>query len=241
LKEAISQADKENYNLIQFDRFEFFMTDNDNESAKSIKEKLKFYSWESDIHYRAWKYFPGIRAEPRGGEYPVFPEEHKYKIYPRKFVFRHYRFRSKEQAKKKVADVPPRINDTAAKTLGGFMDYDSVSKSHFPLITDHRLLTKYNEDNNWNYEGNYHPFHRTDKFKTKEELFTSDGSLKEKVPNDMDLKLAIKVRTNRIVELQNTLEKFKVNREELLNRIRKLNDEKAELLDSLRKFRGEKD
>ena len=42
LKDAIIRADNDNYNLIQFDMFNFFMTDNDNESAKSNKEKLKY-------------------------------------------------------------------------------------------------------------------------------------------------------------------------------------------------------
>jgi len=49
LKEGITQADSEGYNLIQFDRFDFFMTDDDNESAKSIKEKLSYYSYHGDF------------------------------------------------------------------------------------------------------------------------------------------------------------------------------------------------
>ena len=241
LKEAISKADSEDYNLIQFDRFEFFMTDNDNESANSIKEKLTYYSWESDIHYRAWKFYPGIRVEPPGGHYPVFTEEQKYRIYPRKFVCRHYRFRNKEQAEKKLTDVPSRINDTTQKKMGGFIDYDSLSSSHFSLIVDHKLLTKYREDNNWNYEENYKPFSKGRNFKTKEDLFTSDGSLRRKIPNELDLKLALKNRKNEVVKLQDILSKARANREELMDRIKKLKDENARLQNSLKKFRDEKD
>ena len=240
LKEAISQADADGYNLIQFDRFEFFMTDSDNGSAKDIKEKLRFYSWESDIHYRAWKYSPGIRVEPSGGHYPVFLEEQKYRICPRKFVCRHYRFRNEEQAKNKIAQVLPRINDTAQKKMGGFIDYDSLSKSNSLLITNHKLLTKYNEDNNWKYEGNYLPFSHGGKPKTKEELFTSDGLLRNKVPDNLELKLILKNRKNRLDELRKYLKKFKTDREQLLKRIKKLKVEKTELSDKLKKLKDGK-
>ena len=80
LKEAISKADNEGYNLIQFDRFDFFMTDNDNESAKEIRKKLTYYSYQDDFVYRAWKYFPGIIANYMSGHYPIFPVGHQYKI-----------------------------------------------------------------------------------------------------------------------------------------------------------------
>ena len=84
LRDAIKQVDQEGYNLIQFDRFDFFMTDDDNESANSIKEKFRYYSYQGDFTYRAWKYFPGIRNEDVAGHYPIFPDGHKYKIWPKK-------------------------------------------------------------------------------------------------------------------------------------------------------------
>jgi len=52
LKQAIEDADKDGYNLIQFDRFDFFMTDDDNEDAKSVREKLKYYSSSLEIYSR---------------------------------------------------------------------------------------------------------------------------------------------------------------------------------------------
>ena len=78
LKEAIEQVDSEGYNLIQFDWFDFFMTDDDNESATSIREKLRYYSYQGDYIYRAWKFFPGIRIGDVMGHYPIFPDELKY-------------------------------------------------------------------------------------------------------------------------------------------------------------------
>jgi len=90
LKDRIIQADTEGYNLIQFDRFDFFMTDNDKENAKSIKEKMSYYSCQGDYLYRAWKYVPGIRIGDAEGHYPIFPDRSKYKINPGKLVLRHH-------------------------------------------------------------------------------------------------------------------------------------------------------
>jgi len=59
LKEVIVEVNNLGYNLIQFDWFNFFLTDNDNYSGKSVKERLPYYSWASDFLYRAWKVVPG--------------------------------------------------------------------------------------------------------------------------------------------------------------------------------------
>ena len=80
LKEVIEQAESNGYNLIQFDWFDFYMTDNDNDSAKSVKEKFQYYTYVGDFNYRAWKYYPGIRMGDTAGHYPVFPKSIKYKI-----------------------------------------------------------------------------------------------------------------------------------------------------------------
>ncbi len=205
LKEAISQADADGYNLIQFDGFEFFLTDNDNESATTIKEKLRYYSWQFDFLYRAWKYMPGIRVEYAGGHYPVFPEEQKYRILPRKFVARHYRFRSKEQARKKVANFLPRINGTPEKEIGWFKTYKKMQEyNDFPLIADHGILNKYEEDNKWNYERKFCPYlARTPP--TREELFSHDGSLINRIKSMIEFELELKNSRKRILELENQL------------------------------------
>ncbi len=122
LKNGIAKADSAGFNSIQFDWFDFFMTDNDNNSTKTIKEKLLYYSWSNDYLYRAWKYIPGIRIFIRGGHYPIFPDGHSYKIYPNKFVLRHYKFRSNEQAKKMLLDRIKRLQGSTAEKLGWSMN-----------------------------------------------------------------------------------------------------------------------
>jgi len=200
LKEVIEKVDSEGFNLIQFDRFDFFMTDDDNESAKSVKEKMPYYSCHGDYLYRAWKLFPGIRMGYAGGHYPIFPDGHPYKIYSKKFIMRHYKFRSKEQAKKKMSDT---IRGTAYEQKGSINNkmkddektgvnkhIKNILKQDFSQKVDHKFLTKYNEDGQWNYKITYHPY--MDEIPPKkEEVFTKDGKLKIKQKNVWELHMEL--------------------------------------------------
>lgn len=198
LKDGIQQADSEGYNLIQFDRFDFFMTEDDNESVKSIKEKLTYYSCHGDYLYRAWKHFPGIRMGYSGGHYPIFPEGLSYKIYHKKFVMRHYKFRSTEQAKQKMHNTirgttfeksKENKDDDIIKT-GLNKHIKNILQQDFTRKVDHKLLTKYNEDEKWNYEIKYHPY--MDEIPPKQnEIFTEDGKLKIKQKNVWELHMEL--------------------------------------------------
>jgi len=180
LNEAITKADAEEYNLIQFDRFDFFMTDNDNESAKSIKDKNRYYSYLGDYLYRSWKFTPGIRADVNAAHYPIFPEGYPYKISPEKFIMRHYKFRNKEQAIKKTNDrVRGRKGSIKKNPLISEL-YKTASKTDFSQLMSHKKLTKYNEDNKWNYEIKNVPNSWLTPLK-KEDLFTTDGFLKNPI------------------------------------------------------------
>ncbi len=179
LKESIKQVDSEDYNLIQFDRFDFFMTDNDNESAKSIREKMPYYSCQGDFLYRAWKYCHGTRVEETGAHYPIFPEGIRYKIYPRKFPFRHYTFRSKEHAEKKMADRLRNWEKNTKIDKRNDSHYNKMLRANYTEKIDHKLLTKYEEDKNWNLERKYCPFLDGDgNHPTRDKIITVDGWLK---------------------------------------------------------------
>jgi len=177
LTKGITQADAEGFNIIQFDRFDFFMTDDNNESAKSIKEKLTYYSFQNDFAYRAWKYVSGIHVSGLGfgGHCPIFPEGGLYKIYPKKFVLRNYQLRSKEQAKRKIEE---RLSSTANQIFNSqkITHLENILQSDYSSPLDHHRLQKYNEDNQWDYEKKYSPF--IVKQPSREELFTNDGLLR---------------------------------------------------------------
>jgi len=179
LKDAILQADAQGYNLIQFDRFDFFMTDNDNDLAESFKERLTYYSYQGNFVYRVWKYFPGIGVEHGASHYPSYPEGHKYKILPKKFVLRHYPLRTKDQAIKKMKSRMERIANTAEYKIGWHKHYETILENDFAAKIDHKLLTKYEEDNKWNFEKKFTPYTPSIN-KKREDLFSTDGTLKIK-------------------------------------------------------------
>ena len=197
LKEAITQVDEEGYNLIQFDRFDFYMTDHDNESAKSMKDKFPYYSCYGDYIYRSWKYFPGIRPDDAGGHYPIFPEDYKYKIYPKKFVLRHYPFRNNKQAEKKMTDRTRGTNYLETKGKDHSVYTYHLKKNIIKQI-DHRILTKYLENGEWDLELKYCPLLKNTPSK-KEDIFSEDGFLKTKQPTLYELKLLLREKKNKSI------------------------------------------
>jgi len=200
LKQSIEDADKDGYNLIQFDRFDFFMTNDDNEDAKSVREKMPYYSCHGDCLYRAWKVSPGIRIGTAGGHWPIFPEDLKYKILPRKFVMRHYTFRSKEQAYKKMEDR--KRGTTFEQNKAGVNTHiKNILKQDYSRKFDHKLLTKYNEDDNWNYEIIFRPYMDTIPPKRKE-IFTEEGKLKIKQRNLWDYHMELQSAQIKLNELR---------------------------------------
>jgi len=202
LKEEIIKADYEGYNLIQFNSFNFYMTDNDNSNTGSIKKRLRYYSHTGDGAYRAWRYFPGIFIELMGGHRPLFPEDKKYEIYPKKFVLRHYRFRSPEQAKQKMKD---RLEFTSKseRNMRWHIHLDWIAKQDFTKKVDHHLLTKYEEDDSWNLEVKYRPFALPNRpIESKQKKFSDDGFLKYRPPRYSDLKALVIWQREKIKELQ---------------------------------------
>jgi len=207
LKDSINKVDLEGYNLIQFDRFDFYMTDADDESKKLVKERLRYYSCNGDYLYRAWKFFPGIRVGESGGHLPFYPVGHQYKIFPQKFILRHYPFRSKEQKKKKMIE----------RTRG--TDYLNIKKNkeskvsyHLKNIIEdkinHKLLTKYEQNKQWNYELKYCPW-RTSSPRKKDDIFTKNGYLKDTPLTLEELQLKLKDAENNRKITRLIINKFK--------------------------------
>lgn len=221
LKDAISQVDREGCNLIHFNWFNFFLTSKDNEQSKSIKEKLKYYSWVSDYLYRSWKNIPGVGRQARGGHYPVFPQGITYKIYPRKFTLRHYQFRNNEQFKKKTQERIKKIKGTAREKLGWIQSYKTILDNNLDIKVSHHLLSKYNEDNNWNLERKY--FYDIGAIGLeKDEIFTDDGKLKIKIFSQADWRLRDKENIERITNLQKKLKEAESRNSFQKNRILEL-------------------
>ena len=202
LKEAIKKADTEGYNLIQFDWFNFYLTDNENQSATSTKEKMPYYSWEADHVFRAWKYIPGIIMEETKGHYPIFPEEKGYKIFPKKFVLRHYKIRNATTAMEKIRNLHKRLEG-----LTGTERYEKFLSGQVPIVKNHKQLTKYEEDNNWNRERKFSQNPKTPP--SLNDFFTSTGALKIKLNSISQLKLKLKETREKILNMQKKLDGVK--------------------------------
>ena len=175
LKNAILQVDSEGYNLIQFNVFNFFMTKNDPISENSIKKRMLYYSFHFDFVFRAWKIYPGILPELKGGHIPVFPSDLKYKVWPKKFVLRHYQFRDKIQALKRINERIERISETPELKTGWHVHYNEIKNYSFSDPVDHSILQKYEGDNNWNleYKFSFNPTTKEMKF-----VIPEDGVIK---------------------------------------------------------------
>jgi len=242
LKDAISQVDREGYNLIQFNWFNFFLTSKDNEQSKCIKEKLKYYSWGSDYLYRSWKNIPGVGLQAGGGHYPIFPQGITYKIYPRKFVLRHYKYRNYEQFKKKAQDRIKKIKGTSSEKLGWIQSYKTILDNNFDIKVSQHLLSKYNENNNWNLERKY--FYDIGVIGLeKDEIFTNDGKLKIKIMSQADWRLRDNEHIERITSLQKKLKEaesrnsFQKNKIlELRQKLKESNANRKNLFEKLKGF-----
>jgi glycosyltransferase involved in cell wall biosynthesis len=150
LKEAIELEDRRGYNLIQFDNFEFWPTEQDRDSSEpDVRKRLRYYTWNDDLQFRCWKVHPGIIVVGTAGHYPVFPSDLKVKIPKTKFILRHYRIRSYEHGLKKVFEdrLPRYLAEEQRKGL--HVHYSKFERADTFFIIDSRNLNKYNEDCNW--------------------------------------------------------------------------------------------
>ena len=171
---------------------------------QSVRKRHPYYSWQHDDAYRAWKYFPGIRSEDAGGHYPVFPQNIRYRISPRKFVLRHYRFRNINQALSNNSARIQRLRETTMEKLGQCIHWKLIDENGGPKITNHELLDKYNANYQWNREGVFHPY--IVKRRKKNEIFDQNGKLIQFPPTRLQALAKVKEKQEKIVKLKKKLE-----------------------------------
>ena len=171
LHEAIVRENREGHNVVQFDNFEFSLTERDSESKEpDVRKRLRFYKWSDDYRYKAWKYYPGATFSSTGGHRPVFPKGVKAKLSPRKFVMRHYRFRSIEQAMRKVFKERLPRYATEERAKGWHVQYDDFRSDPKFFVENSKTLSEYNEDGMWEIvrDPDWYPM-----YLTSDELFGS--------------------------------------------------------------------
>ena len=177
LRGAIEAAEASGCNLIQFDRYDFFMTDADDLSIFSPTQRLNFYSWQGDCNYRAFKNVQGVQGVPSFAHLPQFPPQCRYKIASEKLVLRHYPYRSREHALSKIDNIVSKIGQDTGERKGWQRRYLRLaSEGHYSQPTDHRKLNRVNKERAWDTTCVHSPF--VDRQRTREQLFTADGYLR---------------------------------------------------------------
>jgi glycosyltransferase involved in cell wall biosynthesis len=183
LRTAIEEADAEGYNLVQFDRIDFFMTDQDDPEQHSVRQRLRHYSWQGDNNYRAWRYVPGIRAATSLAHFPIFPAATRYRIHPDKQVLRHYPYRDPQQARAKLATMASKFGDVLEPWQQRYARLLEQDRCHQPVPA--AQLTRYEGDGRWRREPLYTPY--VDRQPTRDELFTPDGRITVEQPTTAPL------------------------------------------------------
>jgi len=110
LARAIEYVDGLGYTALDFTVVNFFYTD-DGKTGKFVPEQLKWFEWGRHPSYfvqvKAWKHSPDVNLSVSGGHNAEFEGR---RVYPIKFLTRHYPLRSQLQANQKIfRDRFPRI------------------------------------------------------------------------------------------------------------------------------------
>jgi glycosyltransferase involved in cell wall biosynthesis len=159
LRQVIEDAEKAGSNILQYDRFDFFMTDLDDSTIRCPVERLSHYSWQGDFNYRAFKSLPGTTAVPSFAHYPIFPPSTPYVFNQEKLVLRHYPYRSPLHARRKIDNLVRKIRAEGGDPKGWQKRYLRLAEQGqcFGPV-DAQQLTRYDGDYRWNTQPRYTPF-----------------------------------------------------------------------------------
>ena len=134
---------------------------------------------------------------------PVFPSDLKYKVWPKKFVLRHYQFRDKIQALKRINERIERNSETPESKAGWHVHYNEIKNYSFSDPVDHSILQKYEGDNNWNLEYKF----SFDPKPKKNKMINHEGRLIKPPPTHSELRVRIKRLRKKIQELNDVRNK----------------------------------
>jgi glycosyltransferase involved in cell wall biosynthesis len=151
LNKAIQIEAERGFNLIQFNNFEFYPTENDFASQETdVRRRLRYYSWNDDAQFRCWKMYPSVSVFETIGHDAELPDGTPAHVSPNKFVLRHYKIRSYEHGLRKIFhDRLPRFSPEE-RAKGWHVEYDNFGTHRDYFVIDSSKLTHYDEDGNWN-------------------------------------------------------------------------------------------
>lgn len=171
LAEGIEREASKGYNLIQFNNFEFGLTEHDlNSREKNVRKKLQFYTYSDNFRYKAWRHYPKATDRETGGHYPIFPRGVRVDLSPRRFIMRHYRFRSPEQAIRRIfQDRLPRYSQQERALKRWHLQYDSFKTDPRSCIVDSKQLAHVDNPHEWDMTVRYN-WYPVQRFHSREEI-----------------------------------------------------------------------
>ncbi|MGP8129104.1 MAG: glycosyltransferase family 2 protein [Candidatus Bathyarchaeia archaeon] len=145
LVEGLRTEDSKGYGVIQFDTYEFWPTRLDDSSEKDVRCRMRYYTWLSAYNFRAYRWTRGSRFY-ENAHYPTPAPGTVLRISPRKFILRHYRYRSFEHGVRKAfQERIPRFRNQSER----WVHYDNAIPKKPYFVRDPRELNFYSEDGRW--------------------------------------------------------------------------------------------
>jgi glycosyltransferase involved in cell wall biosynthesis len=126
LREGIELVDQMGFNLINFRLFNFRLT-HEKSADQSIEEALTHYSTVEQFNrmqVKAWKKSSGIDLVSHAGHLALLPQP---KIFPIRFIHKHYPVRSIEQGTRKIIKERLARYSTSDRRKGWHVQYDHMS------------------------------------------------------------------------------------------------------------------
>ena len=146
LREGIELVDQMGFNLINFRLFNFRLT-HEKSADQSIEEAFTHYSAVEQFNrmqVKAWKKSSGIDLVSHAGHLALLPQP---KIFPIRFIHKHYPVRSIEQGTRKIIKERLARYSTSDRRKGWHVQYDHMSvdrdQIRQELIWDTRELKQF--------------------------------------------------------------------------------------------------
>lgn len=142
LKDAIYAVDLAGFNAIDFTVIEFHPTDNHYTTGSDFEEYFKYFDFgKHPAHFteiKAWKNLgQNIQLVDSGGHEVKFNGR---KVYPYKFLLKHYPIRSQKHGEKKVFLERKKRYDPQEKKIGWHTHYDNLNNGHTFLRSKSELI-----------------------------------------------------------------------------------------------------
>ena len=127
LCEGLDRVDRSGYNLVNFKLFNFRLTQDIAASGDYERDMPDYSAGEYFNQYqvKAWKAHPDIDIVGYGGHIARRPDA---KIYPVRFIHKHYPVRSLEHGRRKILQERKQRFSSAEKQRGWHVQYDQMAE-----------------------------------------------------------------------------------------------------------------